>query len=175
MSRKAILPHTIIEALTLREAGYTILAISQRLGISPRTLERHLAKHGAKKGSLKEEAIEAARAELLMLVTSDETIQAEAAKMLADDIAQARELRHVVMRTMQHLQARSLPDAVLVMRAAAAASTALKNTSDLVRHSLRADRATDNTRPLPELVIAELTASDIAELATRSPGELEPA
>lgn len=49
--------------------------------------------------------------------------------------------------------------------AAAAYSTVLKNTSDIIRHSLRADRFDDDvSSELPELVVRELTAREIAEL-----------
>lgn len=63
------------------------------------------------------------------------------------------------------MQAASLRDSVLVMRAAAAYSTALKNTSDMLRHTLRTDRI-ENTDAdeLPELVIKELTADQVVKI-----------
>lgn len=55
--------------------------------------------------------------------------------------------------------------AVLVMRAAAAYSTAIKNTSDMMRHSLRIEKTIDDTdKELPELVIKELTSDEIEEM-----------
>lgn len=44
----------------------------------------------------------------------------------------------------EQLQASTLRDAAAVMRAAVAYSTALKNTSDLLRHSLRVERALED-------------------------------
>ena len=58
-----------------------------------------------------------------------------------------------------------LKEAVLVMRAAAAYSTAIKNTSDMMRHTLRIEKSIDDTeKDLPELVIKELTQEEIREL-----------
>ncbi|MCK0510245.1 hypothetical protein [Aromatoleum buckelii] len=173
MARKSLSLEQIADALALREAGYTVLAISQRLGIPTRTLERHFAKHGAQKGVLKKEAIEAARAEILQHIMADDTIRAEAAKMIADDLAHARHVRTIILNAAEQLKAASLQEAALVMRAAAAYSTAIKNTSDMVRHSLRPDRGGVESRALPELVIEEITAAELERIrkAPTSSGE----
>jgi len=68
-------PEEIGEALALREAGYTALAINQRLGISVRTLQRHFAAAGARKGAVKAEVLRKAKGELLARITSDQTIK----------------------------------------------------------------------------------------------------
>jgi hypothetical protein len=63
------------------------------------------------------------------------------------------------------MTATNLTDAALVMRAAAAYSTVIKNTSDIVRQSLRLDRFHDDLgEEMPELVVSELTQEDIAEM-----------
>lgn len=163
--KKTATPAEISEALALREAGFTALSISQRLGISVRSLQRHFAEHGVKKGSIKEEVLATARADLLKRVTSDEAIKEEAAKLINDDLAHARFLREVMIDAAEQLRATSLKEAVLVMRAAAAYSTAIKNTSDMMRHSLRIEKTIDDTdKELPELVIKELTNEEITEL-----------
>lgn len=162
MARKTATPDEISQALAMREAGYTVLSISQKLGISIRSLHRHFAEYKTKKGAVKEELVTAARAEILKRVTSDETIKEEAAKLINDDLAHARHLRNVVLEASDKLEANSLKDAVLVMRAAAAYSTAIKNTSDLIRQTLRFERITDSASDdLPELVITELTQEQI--------------
>lgn len=149
----------------MREAGYTVLSISQRLGISVRSLQRHFAEYGVKKGCIKEEVLALARADLMKRVTSDEAIKEEAAKLINDDLAHARFLREVMIDAAEQLQATSLKEAVLVMRAAAAYSTAIKNTSDMMRHSLRIEKSIDDAdKDLPELVIKELTNEEIVEL-----------
>lgn len=165
MTKKAATPAQITEALALREAGYTVLSISQRLGISVRSLQRHFAEHGTKKGAIKEEVLATARANLLKRVTSDEAIKEEAARLINDDLAHAQHLRELMINATEYLQATSLKEAVLVMRAAAAYSTAIKNTSDMMRHTLRIERSIDDAdKELPELVIKELTDEEIIEL-----------
>ena len=65
----------------------------------------------------------------------------------------------------EQLQASSLKDAVLVMRAAAAYSTALKNTSDTLRQTLRVERALEGVAvEMPELLIREMTQEEVDEL-----------
>lgn len=173
MTKKAASPDQISQALALREAGYTTLSISQRLGISVRSLQRHFAEHGVKKGMIKKEILDTARADLLKRVTSDEAIREEAAKLINDDLAHAQHLRDIMVEAAERLQATSLKEAVLVMRAAAAYSTAIKNTSDMMRHTLRIEKSIDDTdKELPELVIKELTNDEIEELR-RKGGEEE--
>lgn len=165
MTKKTATPDQISQALALREAGYTTLSISQKLGMSVRSLQRHFADHGTKKGTIKEEVLATARADLLKRVTSDEAIKEEAARLINDDLAHAQHLRELMINATEHLQATSLKEAVLVMRAAAAYSTAIKNTSDMMRHTLRIERSIDDTdKELPELVIKELTNEEIEEM-----------
>jgi len=164
-TKKTATPAEISEALALREAGYTALSISQHLGISVRSLQRHFAEHSVKKGSIKEEVLATARADLLKRVTSDQTIKEEAARIINDDLAHARHLRELMINATEHLHANSLKEAVLVMRAAAAYSTAIKNTSDMLRHSLRIEKSIDDAeKEMPELVIKELTQDEIEDL-----------
>lgn len=163
MTRRTATPDTISEALALREAGYTALSISQRLGISIRSLQRHFAEHGAKKGAIKKEVLESARAELLKRITSDDTIREEAARLINDDLAHARHLRSIMVEASALLSATTLPEAVLVMRAAAAYSTAIKNTSDTLRHTLRVERTADEA-DLPELLIRELSQVEVEKM-----------
>lgn len=165
MKKTATTPSEISKALANREAGYTVLSISQSLGISVRTLQRYFSEYGVKKGRIKEEVLATARADLLKRVTSDEAIKEEAAKIINDDLAHARHLRELLINAAEHLQATSLKEAALVMRAAAAYSTAIKNTSDMLRHSLRVEKAIEDTdKELPELIVTELTSEEIEVL-----------
>lgn len=164
MKRKEVTPKEVTEILVLREAGYTALAIANNLGISLRTVQRHLSEHGAKKGALKKEVIEKAKAELFDSVTTNDAIRHEAAKLIIDDIAHARHIREVILGATEHLKATSLTDAALVMRALAAASTALKNTSDMLRHSIGMDKIADDAGVIPDLNVTELTNEQIEEI-----------
>lgn len=164
MSGKPATPKQIAEMIALREAGYTELAISQKIGLSLRTVQRHLQAHGTKKGALKAEVIDQARDDLLKLVTSDETIRTEAAKLINDDLAHSHHIRAIMIEASEQLKATTIKEAALVMRAMAAYSTALKNTSDTIRHVLRADKMQDDVIDLPEIVVRELTAEEVEEL-----------
>lgn len=165
MKKKSAAPDEISQALALREAGYTALAISQRLGISVRSLQRHFAATGTVKGAIKADLLVQARADLMARVSSESSIKEEAARLVADDLAHSQHLRQIMLAATEAMTAVTLTDAVQVMRAAAAYSTALKNTSDIIRHSLRAERFNEDvSSELPELVVRELTAEEIAEL-----------
>lgn len=164
MSKHEVAPDVLAEALALREVGYTTLAISQRLGISVRTLHRHFASTGTKKGRVKDDLLQQAKEGLLAHITSNEAIKQEAARLIVDDLAHARHLRELMLEASELMKATSLREAALVMRAAAAYSTALKNTSDVIRHGLPVEKAVDSADDLPELVVTELTKEDIAVL-----------
>ena len=75
-----------------------------------------------------------------------------------------------MLNASEQLQATSLKDAALVMRAAAAYSTAIKNTSDVLRQTLRIDRAVEDTgTELPELIVRELTHEEIKKMREEMP------
>lgn len=168
MTGRTATPKEITEILALREAGYSVLYISQKYGFSNRTIQRHLAENNVKKGSLKKEVIEKARVELNKVISSNLTIQNEAAKLIVDDIAHSNHLRAIIIEASDYLKATTLQEAVLVMRGAAAYSTAFKNTSDTIRHSLGADKIIDEAGELPELFISELSNEQIKEMANAS-------
>lgn len=108
-------------------------------------------------------------------ITSDEAIKAEAARLVADDLAHSIHLREVILAASEQMKASSLRDAVQVMRAAAAYSTAIKNTSDIIRRSLRLEDRDDAGDELPELVVCELTNSEIEQLRQQEDEDHQPA
>lgn len=156
----------------MREAGYTVLAISQRLGMSVRTLQRHFASAGTRKGAVKADLLEQARGELLARITSDEAIKNEAARLVSDDLAHSIHLREVILAASEQMIATNLGEAALVMRAAAAYSTVMKNTSDIIRHSLRIEQRDNELDDLPELVVNELTDTEIEQLRSTQDDEV---
>ncbi len=176
MPGKSLTPNQITEAVTLRAAGYTLTAISQRTGISLRTLNRHFEQHGAKKGTVKDEVIEAAKRDLIEGITSNDRVKEEAGRMVADDLAHGRLLRERMALACEHLTATNLEEAALLMRAAAAYSTAIKNTSDMMRHTLRTDRALDQAdeQDLPVLVIQEISAEDALQMRRDNGKDIPP-
>ncbi len=158
--RKETTPVEVANAIALREAGYSHIAIAQKLNLSLRTVQRHLSSHGTVKGSLKAEVIDKAKADMMNLVSSSPVIRGEAAKLVLDDIAHSNHIRNIMLEASGCLKATDVKEAVLVMRAAAAYSTTLKNTSDTIRHSLGTDKAIDEVHELPELIVRELTAAE---------------
>lgn len=162
---KETTPAQVANAIALREAGYSHIAIAQKLEISLRTVQRHLSTHGAIKGRLKYEVIDRAKAEMIALVTSSPIIREEAAKLVLDDIAHSNHLRNIILEASEHLKATDVKEAALVMRAAAAYSAALKNTSDTVRHSLGSDKAIDEVEDYPELIVKELSAEQAMKMS----------
>ena len=174
MAAKSTSPEVIAQAVSLRAAGYTVAAISERTGISIRTLNRLFARHGTKKGAARDELIETAKRNLIEGVTSNERIKEEAARIVADDLAHARLLRMRIAVASEHLTATNLEEAALLMRAAAAYSTAIKNTSDMLRHSLRTERALDvvERKDLPELVVIEISPEEALRMRQSAGDEL---
>jgi AcrR family transcriptional regulator len=150
-------PEQRSEAIAMRAAGYTVPAIADRLGISSRTLHRLFSASDTRRGEIKTELLDAARARLVESITSHEKLIEEAGRLLADDLAHARLLRERLGEAIPHLRASTLEEVVQVTRAAAAYSTALKNTSDMLRRSIRVDKAIDEKGDfsLPELVVRE--------------------
>lgn len=174
MSKTHATPEEIAEALALREAGFTALAISQRLGISIRTLQRHFAAAGTRKGAAKAEVLQRAKDDLMARITCDQAIKEEAARLVADDLAHSLHLREVILAASEQMKATNLEEAALVMRAAAAYSTTIKNTSDIIRHSLRLKDLADDMDELPELVVTELSQAEIAELRRQPEADSAP-
>jgi hypothetical protein len=167
MPKPSLAPDVLSEALALREAGFTTLAISQRLGVSIRTLQRHFAAHGVKKGKVKEELLVKARADLVNHITSNEALREEVAQLINDNIAHAKHLRTILVEASAHMKATSLLEVVLVARAAAAYATAIKATSDAIRSTLPLNKLNaDVPQDLPELIVTVLTDSDIERIKT---------
>ena len=163
MSGKHITTKQISEAVTLREAGYTLTSIAGRLSMSVSSLQRAFKAHKVKKGTLTAKAVKDARKSLLTHVTSSEEIQHEAAKLVTDDLAHTQLLREKAAVTIEALNATDTAEAALCMRALVAYSTLLKNTSDTLRRGLGVDKADSTTsmEDLPDLTITEMTADDI--------------
>lgn len=170
MAGKNLTLKQINTAIVLREAGYTLTAIAERIHVSVSSLQRAFKKHSVKKDSMKTKAIENAREELMGCVTSSEEIKLEAAKLVSDDLAHSRLLREKAALTIESLTATDTTEAALTMRALVGYSTLIKNTSDTLRRSLGLNNVdTDSAmEDLPELTIRELTADEIEELRDRT-------
>ena len=124
MPGKATTPDQIAVVVALREAGYTVAMIAQKTLLSASTINRIIRSRRARKGAATAEVVNACRTEVRRLIKSKDAILEEAAFMIADDLAQARQLRERIMLASEHLNANNLLEASVMMRAAAAMSTA---------------------------------------------------
>jgi|GEM_PF-2779640 len=158
---KHITPAQKKKALTLRAAGYTITAISDKTGISVSTLKRLFSEYSVEKGGLKQSVVSKAIDELLHETSAIEEIKREAAILISDDIAQVKRLREVMAMATEALEANNTSEALQVMRAVSAAAVALKSTSETLRKSLGLDKQDQDSGDLPELIISVLTEDEM--------------
>lgn len=165
MPGKAVRPDQTTQAVALREAGFTVTAIADRLGISVSSVQRVLARHSTKKGAIKTAIIEQARKELVDGMTAD-AIKHEAATIIQDDLAFARMLRAKLAVASEHIAATNLQECVQAMRAGAACAVALKATSDMLRHTLRIDKQLEAAaeQDMPELIVRVISNEEAAAM-----------
>jgi len=161
---KHITPPQKKKALTLRAAGYTITAISDKTNMSVSSVKRLFAEHMVKKGELKQSLINKATDELLHDATAVEEIKREVASLLHDDLAQVKRLRTAMAEAIEVLEATDTTEALQVMRAVSAGAVALKSTSETLRKSLGMDRDDEVSGDLPELVISVLTEGEMSDI-----------
>jgi lambda repressor-like predicted transcriptional regulator len=161
---KHITPPQKIQALTLRSAGYTITAISDKTNISVSTLKRLFKTHSVKKGELKKKVISKATDELIHDASTIEVLKREASSLIHDDLAIVRRLRAAMAEAIEVLEATDTTEALQVMRAVSAGAVALKSTSETLRKTLGMDKDDDATGDLPELVISVLTEDEMQDI-----------
>ncbi|WP_296258246.1 MULTISPECIES: helix-turn-helix domain-containing protein [unclassified Pseudomonas] len=162
MSGKQKTPDQETQAIVLREAGWTVSAIADRLTISVSTVQRLLKKHHVIAGAGTQALIDKAREELLTAAFSLEAVQQTAASLVADELALVRQIRQKIASSVEHLD----PTNPIAFRGLAAASTALKLTQDVTRRALPVDKLGQamEIEELPELRIRIMTEDDVAEM-----------
>jgi len=162
MSGKQKTPDQETQAVVLREAGWTVSAIADRLTISVSTVQRLLRKHHVIAGVGTQALIEKAREELLAAAFSLEAVQQTAASLVADELALVRQIRLKLASSVEHLD----PTDPIAFRGLAAASTALKLTQDVTRRALPIEKLGQamEIEELPELRIRIMTEDDVAEM-----------
>lgn len=162
MAGKQSTPDQAAQAVILREAGWTISAIAERLSISISTTQRVLRKHKAVAGAGTQALIEKAREELLATAFSLDTVQQTAASLVMDELALNQQIRVKLANALEILD----PANPIVFRSLAAASTALKLTQDVTRRALPLEKLNQalDFEELPELKIHIMTDADVAEM-----------
>lgn len=162
MAGKQTTPDQAAQAVILREAGWTVSAIAQRMGISVSTTQRLLRKHNAVAGAGTQALIEKAREELLTAAFSLDAVQQTAASLVVEELALNQQIRTKLANALEILD----PADPIVFRSLAAASTALKLTQDVTRRSLPLEKLNQalDFEELPELKIHIMTERDVTEM-----------
>ncbi|MNJ45820.1 hypothetical protein D3C77_409300 [compost metagenome] len=162
MAGKQKTPDQAAQAVILREAGWTVTAIAQRMSISVSTTQRLLKKHNAVAGAGTQALIEKAREELLTTAFSLDAVQQTAASLVADELALNQQIRTKLANALETLD----PTNPIVFRSLAAASTALKLTQDVTRRALPLEKLNQalDIEELPELKIHIMDDADVAEM-----------
>ena len=171
MSGKQATPDQATQAVILREAGWTISAIADRLSISISTAQRLLKKHKAVAGAGTQALVERAREELLTTAFSLEAVQQIAASLVTDELALNAQIRTKLAQALEVLD----PANPIVFRGLAAAATTLKLTHEVTRRALPLEKLDQvlEIEELPELKIQIMTENVVAEM--RSQQRLEEA
>lgn len=162
MAGKQKNPDQAAQAVILREAGWTISAIAERLSISISTAQRLLKKHNAVAGVGTQALIEKAREELLATAFSLDAVQQTIASLVADDLALNQQIRIKLANAVEALD----PTAPIAFRGLSAAATTLKLTQDVTRRALPLEKLNQALafEELPELKIHFMTEHDVAEM-----------
>ncbi|WP_305909594.1 hypothetical protein Q9L42_004635 [Methylomarinum sp. Ch1-1] len=148
----------------MRDAGYSLASIADKTGISIATLARHFKRHGVSKGSLTDESVELARQQLLSDAGFIDSLKAQIAASIVDDLAHVRQLRTASAILLEEmLNDKNLPPHYKT-RGVAALSTSLRLTQEAARKALRVDELEPEPSELPELIVSELTAAEIEEM-----------
>ena len=165
MTGKQKTPDQAVEAVILREAGWTISAIANRLSISISTTQRLLKKHKAVAGAGSAALIEKARDELITTAFSLDSVQLSLASLVSDDIALSAQIRTKLTEAIEALD----PSSPTAFRGLAASATTLKLTQDVTRRALPLEKLNQalDCEELPELKIHLMTEDDVGEMRAK--------
>jgi AcrR family transcriptional regulator len=163
----------IDKAIIYRQAGWTIAAITNELGISPSSLYRAFTKLDITRGSITKDTIESARRQLLEQSGLVGDLKHVIASQVKDDLALATQLRTGVAMALDDLINDVTTSASMKARAYASVATTLKLTSDMMRRALQIDDASLSVTEIPVLTILKMTDEDIANVQSRLSDDLE--
>tara|TARA_A100001391_G_scaffold176194_1_gene139245 strand:- start:3711 stop:4280 length:570 start_codon:yes stop_codon:yes gene_type:complete len=156
----SICPELEAKAIVMLEAGHTMPSVARRLGMSISTVKRIKKRKGVKPGKASDALVNAQRAELASLL-DEEGLKHQLTSLIEDELALAHELRE---RVLEALEAAKPPDNTqawgMHLRGLTAASTALKNTSDILHRAIGLSQSRDDSASLPELVVRPLTEDE---------------
>lgn len=161
MPGKHVTLSQIKQILALREIGATRTVIATEVGVSISTVSRICKRFSSRKGRVQTKLVADSQQRLIERMSDDKVLQAEAMKLLADDLAASRIIREKIAEAALKLDL-SDPDAVAsALRALNSASSALATVQKVGRIATGADKLVDAVEELPELFIHVMTAEDI--------------
>lgn len=165
MPGKKATPDQSTQAVILREAGYTLPAIADRLDLSISTVQRIIKTNKVVAGGGTQALIDKAREELFATAFSLEAIQQTVAEQVTDELALSRQIRAKLASALEALD----PTDPIVFRGLAAASTTLKLTQDVSRRALPIEKLNQaqEIEELPVLQIHIMTEQDVAEMRAK--------
>lgn len=173
-------PDLIKRAVVLREAGFSLASVAAKTGLSASTLYRTFKKAGVKCGGINQEALDAARNELLNDAGFVNDLKHTIAASIVDDIMVARKTREVITLTLDQLveeqgkNKASLADLSLRARSLAALVTSLSVTQTVARKALNIDAETyAEEKELPTLTICKMTDEEMEAVKNRFNDPLE--
>ena len=165
MAGKKATPDQSTQVVILREAGYTLPAIANRLDLSISTVQRIIKTNKVVAGTGTRALIEKAREELFTSAFSLEAIQQTVAELVTDELSLSRQIRTKLANALEALD----PTDPTVFRSLTAASTTLKLTQDVTRRALPIDKLNQaqDIDELPTLQIHFMTEQDAAEMRAK--------
>lgn len=158
-------PEQAIQAVVLREAGYSLPVIAARLEMSVSTTQRLLKKHPAVAGATTQALIAKAREDLINSVFSLESVQLVAASLAAGELSALDLIRLRLTEAIESLDTTGA-NAPLACRALAACATTLRLTQEVGRKALPLEKLGQalETDELPELIIHVMTEQDVLDM-----------
>jgi len=162
---------TLEEAVILREGGYSLTAIADKLNTSVSTLSRHFKRYSIGKGSLSDDAVAKAKQQLLNDAGFIDSLKHQIAASITDDLAHVKQLREASALLLEELMTdKSLP-AHYKARGVTALTTGIRLTQEVARRALQVDKLEVEAQDLPELIVRELTAEDVKSMRTEQTKE----
>jgi len=168
---KATTPAEIAKIKAMREAGFTLASIAEESGLSVRQISRYVRE--TPKGKATAAMVEKETERLLSTLADDKNIKRLISSQLIDDLTHAEAIRTKALEVMQeHLNPTDIEEAALCMRALAAYSTVLKNTSDILhRHTKGYEESKEVVKEAFEFVVIDDTQA--RELASSKANNVE--
>ncbi len=158
----SLLPKQLKKAITLRAAGHSLSAITDRLGVSTSTLYRAFKLHSVERGALSTISIQEAKNALLEDAGFQGELKLLIAASIASDLQISKQIMTCISLSVDELLNDATTPASVKARALSALSVSLKSTSDTVRRALSIDSDTSlTTQEIPGLSITRMTVEEI--------------